>query len=70
MKCGWIYKGYTAELDIDYPVIPYCGHIANIDDLVTFEASTLDELENQFRLAVDDYIDFCREVGKNKSEMK
>lgn len=70
MKCGWTYKGYTAELDIDYPVIPYCGHIANIDDLVTFEASTLDELENQFRLAVDDYIDFCREVGKNKSEMK
>lgn len=59
------YKGYTAELDMDYPVIPYCGHIADIDDLVTFEADTLDELEKQFRLAVDDYIEFCKEVGKN-----
>lgn len=64
MKCSWKYKGYTAELDMDYPVIPYCGHIANIDDLVTFEAGTLDELEKQFKLAVDDYIEFCKEVGK------
>lgn len=70
MKCNWEYKGYTAELDIDYPVIPYCGHIANINDLVTFEASTLDDLEKQFRLAVDDYIEFCKEVGKNRDGMK
>lgn len=56
MKCGWKYRGYIAEFDIDYPVIPYCGHIADIGDLVTFEAGTLDELEKQFRLAVDDYI--------------
>lgn len=65
MKCGWKYRGYIAKFDMDYPVIPYCGHIADIGDLVTFEAGTLDELEKQFRLAVDDYIEFCKEVGKN-----
>lgn len=37
----------------------------NITKLVTFEAGTLDELEKQFRLAVDDYIEFCKEVDKN-----
>lgn len=46
-------------------ITQYCGHIADIGDLVTFEAGTLDELEKQFRLAVDDYIEFCKEVGKN-----
>lgn len=65
MKCGWKYKGYAAELDIYYSVIPFHGHIADIDDVVTFEAGTLDELEKQFRLAVDDYIEFCKEVGKD-----
>lgn len=52
-------------MDINYPVIPFHGHIADIDDVVTFEAGTLDELEKQFRLAVDDYIEFCKEVGKD-----
>lgn len=42
-----------------------CKYIADIDDLITFEAGTLDELEKQFQLAVDDYIEFCREVGRN-----
>lgn len=60
--CKLLGRGWIARDKNDYL---HCGHIADIGDLVTFEAGTLDELEKQFRLAVDDYIEFCKEVGKN-----
>ena len=44
------YKGYTAEIKGLY------GKIADISDLVTFEADSEDELYEQFKIAVDDYL--------------
>lgn len=58
------YKGYegTAELDMSRQVCR--GKILFIDDLVTYEAPSPAELQAEFQLAVDDYIDTCSTLGR------
>jgi len=53
------YKEYegTAEIDLDRMVCR--GKILFIDDLVTYEAGTPQELRKEFEAAVDDYIETC-----------
>ena len=59
------YKGYLG--DVDYSLEDdKClhGKILYINDLVTYEAQTVPELEEAFREAVDDYLETCVEIGK------
>ena len=58
------YKGYVA-------ISKYCAiddlfysQISGIADLVSFHAETEEGLEKAFQGAVDDYLTFCKEVGK------
>jgi predicted HicB family RNase H-like nuclease len=39
------------------------GRILHIDDVVTYEADSPQELEKSFRDAVDEYISFCNDNG-------
>lgn len=41
------------------------GKLEGIDDLVSYEGTTVVELKKNFRNAVDDYIVLCAEAGKN-----
>jgi predicted HicB family RNase H-like nuclease len=40
------------------------GKIEGIQDLVTFEGTTVDELEDSFKLMVDEHISDCKREGK------
>ena len=40
------------------------GKIEGISDLVTFESADANKIEEEFHKAVDDYLAFCKEVGK------
>ncbi len=42
----------------------YSGRIEGINDLVTFEGSTVNKLKKAFREAVEDYLQLCKETGK------
>lgn len=42
----------------------YFGRIYNIKDYVTFEAVNLSEAIEEFKNAVNDYLEFCEEVDK------
>ena len=59
------YKGYTATVEYSAEDKVFCGKIAMINDLVTFEADNVADLESEFKLAVDDYLITCQQVGKN-----
>lgn len=59
------YKGYHTNVEFDSEAFKLRGKIEGINDLVNFEADTLQSVEEEFHLAVDDYLDFCAEVGKN-----
>ena len=41
------------------------GKILGISDLVTFESEDAAGLKEEFESAVDDYLEFCKEVGKD-----
>ncbi|MBE6784220.1 MAG: type II toxin-antitoxin system HicB family antitoxin [Ruminococcaceae bacterium] len=59
------YNGYygSSEVSVEDGVI--FGKILHINDLVTFEADNLQDLNVAFQEAVDDYLEFCKANGKN-----
>ena len=59
------YKGYHAKYEADEESGMIAGRIAGIPDLVTFESDDAAGLKEEFESAVDDYLEFCKEVGKD-----
>ena len=58
-----IYKGYTAEYEIDPDDGVFHGQVVGIEDIITFESDNLENLEREFRISVDDYLEWCAEDG-------
>lgn len=59
-----LYKGYQGTVDADVESNVLHGKILFINDLVTYEADTLPELKKEFETSVDDYLETCKEIGK------
>ena len=59
------YKGYWSKVEFDSESLILHGKVEGINDLVTFESDSTERIEEEFRNAVDDYILFCNEVGKD-----
>ena len=58
------YKGYYTNIEIDFESHMLYGKLEGISDLVNFMSDTIQGIEHEFHSAVDDYLDFCNEVGK------
>ena len=58
------YKGFVGSLFFSPSDDCFHGRIEGIDDLVSFEGRSVDELKERFREAVDDYCEFCKAAGK------
>ena len=50
------YKGFIGSVDFNEEDNVFFGNIEDIDGLVNFEGSSVEELEPAFHEAVDDYI--------------
>ena len=59
------YKSYYAEVHFSGEDEIFYGKIIGINDLVSFEGTTVSELKKAFREAVDDYLATCEELGKD-----
>lgn len=59
------YKGYFANVEYIAEDKILFGKIEGISDLVTFESTNAEKIEQEFQSAVDDYLAFCKEVGKS-----
>ena len=57
------YKGYWTNIEIDFESHVLHGRLEGIRDLVNFESETIDGIEREFHSAVDDYLEFCAELG-------
>ena len=55
------YKGYVASLHYSHEDLCFFGKVEYINGLITFEAENAKDLENNFREAIDDYIETCKE---------
>lgn len=58
------YKGYTGSLQVSVEDNCLYGRIEGIDDLVTYEAQTVEEARAAFQEAVDHYLQTCAELGE------
>jgi len=58
------YRGYFARIEFDDEDRIFVGHLAGIRDIVGFHGTTVDELENAFHEAVDNYISISEETGR------
>ncbi len=58
------YNGYIGSIEYSPEDRCFFGKLEMIDDLVTFEAITAEELERNFHNAVDEYIHTCKELGR------
>lgn len=58
------YKGYFTKIECNIEDNVLFGKIEGIADLIMFECSSLQEAEKEFHNTVDDYLEFCKEVGK------
>ncbi len=59
------YKGYYGEVNFSNQDEVFFGKLIGINDLVSFEGSTVKELKSGFREAVDDYLKTCLAIGKD-----
>lgn len=59
------YKGYLATVQYDDSVGLLHGGVTNAAPypIVTFEASSVEELKREFRISIDDYLVWCEEDG-------
>ena len=58
------YKGYTAQIEIDEKAEILFGKVLDIKDTITFQGNTVKELEQEFHNSVDDYLEWCGELGE------
>ena len=58
------YKEFIGSVNYSDTDECFYGKIEGINDLVTFEGSSVKELKRAFKNAVDDYLELCREAGK------
>lgn len=62
------YKDFTAKVEFFADDNVIVGRLIGIDDIVMFEAETVDELQSAFREAVDFHIEVCEKTGKSSKK--
>ncbi len=58
------YDDYVARVELDEDAGLFHGEVINTRDVLTFQGRTLDELKAAFADTVADYVEWCRERGK------
>ncbi len=58
------YNGYLAEIELDDKAEVFHGRVINTRDVITFEGTSIEELRQAFKDSVDDYFEFCKELGQ------
>ena len=61
---AFVYKGYSACVEIDAEDGLLTGTLAGIDDCIIFQAESVPELKKAFHDAVDDYLQTCAQLGR------
>ena len=57
------YKGYIGTVEYDAEAKIFHGDIINTRDVITFQGTTVDEIEQAFQNSINDYIAWCKEDG-------
>lgn len=59
------YKGYHAKIDYDEEDNIFVGQVLGINDSLNFHGTSVSELKESFRNSIENYLDYCKQTGKN-----
>lgn len=59
------YKGYHGQVTYDEDAKIFHGEVVGLRDVITFQGTSVDELEQAFKDSIDEYLDFCAELGRS-----
>lgn len=68
MKNYLEYKGYTGTVEFSAEDNCIFGKIIGINDLINYKAQDVLELKASCEESVDDYLDTCKELGKQPNK--
>lgn len=58
------YKGYHGHVSYDEDAKLFHGEVVGLKDVITFQGSSVDELEQAFKDSIDEYLNFCKELKR------
>lgn len=58
------YKGYKGKVVFDNEVGIFHGEVINMHDVVTFHGKSVMELRKALKDSIDEYLEFCKELGR------
>ena len=58
------YKEYYTKVEYSKEDNALIGRIEGIQDIISFDAQSLDKFEEAFHDSVDNYLDLCMQIGK------
>jgi predicted HicB family RNase H-like nuclease len=58
------YKEYYGDINYSAEDEVFHGRVIGVTALILFEGSSIKELKKDFKEAVEDYLDICKETGK------
>jgi len=58
------YKGYIGVFEFDSEIDAFHGAVINTNDVITFYGASVAELREEMRKSVQEYLEFCREQGR------
>lgn len=58
------YKDYLAKVEFSVEDMLIIGQVIGLSDSLFFHAQSADQIEDMFHQCVDNYLEFCAEVGK------
>ena len=57
------YKGFVGVVEYDDEARIFSGEVIYTRTVITFQGTSVDEVENEFHASVDDYLEWCKEDG-------
>ena len=58
------YKGYVGIVEFDDKAKIFHGDVIGLKDVITFQGTTVQELETAFQDSINDYLVWCAERGE------
>lgn len=59
------YKGYEGIVSFDEEAGMFTGEVINTRDVITFQGSSVKQLNRAFEDSVEDYLEFCKSRGED-----
>ena len=59
-----MYKGYSGKVEYDDEAGIFYGEVIGLRDVVTFKGTSVKELQKSFKESIDEYLAFCKRMGK------